>query len=135
MREYMEEIEEATEEIMGRIFEQPSWDIESSSLEPLFNISVKPDEVVVTADLPCVDKETIKIDALDEDLIEISAKMKVRLRFEDFGVSYREGEFSCFRCQVPLPVPVDTSRAKATFKRGILVVTLPRKKGYRIKVE
>lgn len=135
IREYIEEFEETTEEIMRGFFDQPSWDLESSSLEPLFNISVTSDKVIVTADLPYARPETVKIDMISEDLIEISAKMRVKLKFEDFGVVHREGEFSCFHCWVPLPVPVDTKEAKARFKRGILEISLPRKRGYRIKVE
>ncbi|KYH39772.1 MAG: hypothetical protein AYL32_014940 [Candidatus Bathyarchaeota archaeon B26-2] len=134
MREYMEEFERAAEEALSA-FEQPSWDLETQSLQPLFNISVTAEEVVITADLPYADPKTLKIESVDEDLIEITAKMRVKLRFEDLGVSHREGEFSSFHCRVPLPVPVDASRAKASFKRGILEVRLPRRRGYKIKVE
>ncbi|HDJ04619.1 Hsp20/alpha crystallin family protein [Candidatus Bathyarchaeota archaeon] len=134
IREYMEEFERATEEVLSA-FEQPSWNLETHSLQPLFNISVTADEVIVTADLPYADPKTLKIESVDENLIEITAKMRVKVRFEDFGVSHREGEFSSFHSRIPLPVPVDASRAKASFRRGILEVRLPRRRGYRIRVE
>ncbi|HIE14341.1 TPA: Hsp20/alpha crystallin family protein [Candidatus Bathyarchaeota archaeon] len=133
IREYLDEFERATEEAFS-VFEQPSWDVESKCLRPLFNISVTSREVVVTADLPYADPKTLRIESLD-DQIEITAKMKVKLRFEDFGVSHRQGEFSSFHCRIPLPVPVDASRARASFKKGILEVRLPRRRGYRIRVE
>jgi len=135
MREYMEDFERRAEEMMREAFEKPSWDLETRSLEPLFNISVTSDEVIVTADMPYVDPETVEIEALDDDLIEVSAKMRVKLTFEDLGIRHREGEFSCFRCRVPLPVPTDVSKARVRIRRGILEIRLPRKKGYRIKVE
>ena len=135
MRERMEELEEIAEEMFDRFLERPSWDISAHSLEPLFDVSVSSDSVIVTADLPKVDPENIRISRISDDLIEITAKMRVKINFEDLGVTHRRGEFSCFRCRVPLPVPVDTSKAKARFKRGILEITLPRKKGYEIKVE
>lgn len=133
IREYLDEFERAAEEAFS-VFEQPSWDVESKCLRPLFNISVTSREVVVTADLPYADPKTLRIESLD-DQIEITAKMKVKLRFEDFGVSHRQGEFSSFHCRIPLPVPVDASRARASFKKGILEVRLPRRRGYRIRVE
>lgn len=133
IREYLDEFERAAEEAFSAL-EQPSWDIESKCLRPLFNISVTSREVVVTADLPYADPKTLRIESLD-DQIEITAKMKVKLRFEDFGVSHRQGEFSSFHCRIPLPVPVDASRARASFKKGILEVRLPRRRGYRIRVE
>jgi len=135
MRERMEELEEIAEEMFDRFLERPSWDISAHSLEPLFDVSVSSDSVIVTADLPKVDPENIRISRISDDLIEITAKMRVKINFEDLGVTHRRGEFSCFSCRVPLPVPVDTSKAKARFKRGILEITLPRKKGYEIKVE
>ncbi|MEM2111095.1 MAG: Hsp20/alpha crystallin family protein [Candidatus Bathyarchaeia archaeon] len=135
MRDYMEELEKATEEMLETSFERPSWDIDSSSLEPLFNVLVATDEVIVTADLPYAKPETIRIDAISEDKIEIVAKMRIKVAFEDFGVAHRKGEFSSFRCQVPIPVPVDLRQARASLNRGILQIRIPRKKGYEIKVE
>ena len=135
MREHMEELEEIAEEMFDRFLERPSWDINAHSLEPLFDVSVSSDKVIVTADLPKVDPENIRISRISDDIIEITAKMRVKINFEDLGVTHRKGEFSYFSCRVPLPVPVDTSRAKARFKRGILEITLPRKRGYEIKVE
>ena len=136
MSEYMEEFEALADEFMETAFaERPSWDTESCCLEPLCNVFVTPDEVVVTADLPNTEPETLKVKAVSENLIEIAAKMKRKMRFDDFGITHREGEFSSLRCQTRLPVPVDTRRMKISFKRGILEIRFPRKRGYEIKVE
>jgi len=131
----MEEIENLADEMFERLMERPSWDVTSQSLEPLCDILVSSDKVIVTADLPKVDPESIRISGISDDLIEINAKMKVKVNFEDLGVTHRRGEFTCFSCRVPLPVPVDISRAKARFRKGILEIILPRKVGYEIKVE
>ena len=61
--------------------------------------------------------------------------MRVKVKFEDLGVTHRRGEFTCFCCRVPLPVPVDISGARARFVKGILEITLPRKREHEIKVE
>jgi len=136
MSEYMEEFEALADELMESTFaERPSWNTESCCLEPLCNVFVTPTEVVVTADLPNTDHKTLKVEALSEDLIEITAKMKRKMRFDDFGITHREGEFSSLRCQTRIPVPVDTKRMKISFKRGILEIRFPRKRGYEIKVE
>jgi len=135
MRERMEELEEIAEEMFERLMEKPSWDISTHSLEPLCDVFVSSDRVIVTADLPKVDPESIRVNGISDDLIEITAKMRVKVNFEDLGITHRRGEFSYFSCRVPLPVPVDTSKARARFRRGILEITLPRKRGYEIKVE
>ena len=135
LREYMEELEELTDEMFERFMERPSWDVSEQSLEPLCDVLVKSDRVIVTADLPRADPESIRISGVSDDLIEITAKMKMKVNFEDLGVTHRRGEFTCFSCRVPLPVPVNVSKAKARFRKGILEVVLPRKRGYEIKVE
>jgi len=136
MSEYVEDFEALADELMESAFpEHPSWNTESCCLEPLCNVFVTPDEVVVTADLPNTEPETVKVEALGEDLIEIVAKMKRKMRFDDFGITHREGEFSSLRCQTRIPVPVDTKRMKISLKRCILEIRLPRKRGYEIKVE
>ncbi|MBS7625236.1 Hsp20/alpha crystallin family protein [Candidatus Bathyarchaeota archaeon] len=134
-REYMEELEELADEIIERSMERPSWDTNAQSLEPLFNVFVRSDRVIVTVDLPKADPESIRISRISDDLVEITAKMRIKIRFEDFGVTHRKGEFTQFCCRIPLPVPVEVSEAKARFIRGILEVTFPRKRGYEIKVE
>lgn len=136
MDEYMEELRRRADEFFESAFpERPRWDVESHSLEPLSSVYVAADEVVVTADLPYTKPETVVVEAVREDLIEITAEMRGRLRFHDFGVAHRDGDFNRLRCQARIPVPVDTGRMKIQFKRGIIEIHLPRKKGYRIKVE
>lgn len=134
INDYIEEFEILSEE-MGRVFERPSWDARSCCIEPLCSVFVAPDEVVVTADLPNTRPDTIKVEQVDHDTLEIRAEMKRKVSFEEFGIAHRKGEFSFFHCQTRIPVAVDAKRMKTQFKRGILEVHLPRKKGYRMKVE
>jgi len=136
IREHVEDLEAFADRLIeSALMERPSWDLQSCCLEPLCSVFVSADEVVVTADLPNIDPKNIKVEAVEKDLIEITAKMKRKLHFEDFGITHRQGEFSAFRCQTRIPVPVDTKKMKTQLKRGILEVHLPRKKGYRIKIE
>ena len=136
MNEYMEDFRTWAEEMIeSAVAERPSWNIRSCCLEPLCNVFITVDEAIVTADLPNTDPKSIKVELVSENSVEIRAKMKRRLRFDDFGITHRRGEFSSFRCQVRIPVPVDTEQMKIDFKRGVLEVRLPRKKGYEIKIE
>jgi len=136
MRDYFKDWETFADELLeSAIMERPSWDIESCCLEPLCNVFVSADEVVVTSDLPNIDPKSIKVEATSANTIEIKAGMKRKIRFRDFGITHREGEFTSFRCQVNIPVPVDVKKMKTRFKHGILEARIPRKKGYKIKVQ
>jgi HSP20 family molecular chaperone IbpA len=128
---------EALSEELGEVAmaERPSWDLRSCCIEPLCSVFVAADEVVVTADLPNTDPNTIKVEQVNKDTLEIRAEMKRKIRFDELGITHRQGVFQFFRCQTHIPVPVEVKRMETKFKRGILEVHLPRKKGYRIKVE
>ncbi len=136
IRDYIEDIEALAEESLEPVFaERPSWDVRSCCLEPLCSVFVAPDEVIVTADLPNINPDTIEVTSISADTLEIRAEMRRKIRFDEFGITHRKGEFRFFRCQTSIPVPVNINRIRKEFKRGILEVHLPRKKGYRIKVE
>ena len=136
MNEYMEEFETLADELMASAFsEGPSWNTETCCLQALSNVFITPREVIVTADLPNIEAETVKVEAIDENLIEITAKMKKKVRFADLGIYHRQGEFSSLRCQSRVHVAIDVEKMKISCKGGILEVRFPRKKRYEIKVE
>ena len=90
--------------------------------KPIIDVFESEDEVHVVAEMPGVDKEDIKLDATETSL-NISAKTE--------NTEYSE--------HVELPVSVHTDSAKASYKNGVLDVTLKRanlkKEGASIKVE
>lgn len=135
MRRMEEEIEERFEALHHLFFERPSWNAKARTIEPLCNVFVAPDEVVVTADLPYAKEDTVKVKLLGDNVLEISAEMKRKICLEDFGITHHEGEFSWFHCRVNIPVPVSAEAKRVSFKNGILEVRLPRKRGYEIKIE
>ena len=134
MNEYLEKVEALVNELKTPLTsESPRWDIETCCLHALSNVFITPREVIVTADLPRIEPETVKIETLDENLIEITAKMKEKVVFSDFGIHHRQGEFSFLRCQGRVHVAIDAERMKISYKRGILEVRFPRKNKHEIK--
>mgnify|MGYP000483420068 CR=1 FL=1 len=116
-------------------FEKPMWDFETRSLEPLVSVKELEDKIIVIADLPCVDKNNIRIYAT-EDTLTIEAALKETYKFERLGITRREATFEYFRKVIQLPAPVIPERAKAKFRKGILEVILPKKiRGVEIRVE
>jgi len=128
LNEYLEEIKTLTDKLMGFASpEGPSWNTETCCLHALSNVFITPREVIVTADLPNIEPETVKVEAVDENIIEITAKMKKKVRFADLGISHRQGEFSFLRCQGRVDVAVDAEKMKISCEKGILEVRFPRK--------
>jgi len=123
--------EQAYSELMS-----PSWDAIKRCLVPLINIEDKEDEIVVTADLPCVEsKEDIDLN-VTEDNLEIIAKMKEAIRWERWGTSQRHLEFQTFRKSIRLPEKVNSEGSRAVFRNGVLKVSLPKvRKRFTIKIQ
>ncbi len=111
----------------------PSWDIDRKCLDPLVQIRETEDEVIVTADLPCVEKEDIEVSVEDNNL-KIRAQTKEELQFERWGGVHRRIRFNSFRKNVKLPSQVDPDKADAKFKEGVLTVRLKKKEGKQIEI-
>jgi HSP20 family molecular chaperone IbpA len=128
MGEYMDEFEAWADEVVESAFpEGPSWNNDACCLYALCNVFVNPKEVVITADLPNIEPETVKVE-IDENLFQIKAEMKKKVRFTDLGIYYRQGEFSSLRCQVRIPVAVDASKMTISYRGRIWEIRFPRKK-------
>jgi len=113
-----------------------SWDSVEKCLEPLSYIEDKKDQIVVTVDLPYVeDRKDISI-KVTEDSLEIRAEIKKAIKWERWGTVQKHIEFKSFEKMVKLPSKVDPKKAKATFRRGILDISLPKvKRSFIIKIK
>lgn len=93
--------------------------------EPFMDVVEGDKEVAITMELPGVNKEDIRITTSDDN-VEISAERRNEAEREDVGYLLRERSYSRFYRKIPLTVPVDSSRAKASYKNGILEIVLPK---------
>jgi HSP20 family molecular chaperone IbpA len=135
INEYFENLEEWTEKFREVLIEKPSWNRRACTIEPLRNIMVTPTEVIVTVDLPYAEENTIQVKPIGGDTIEILAKMKRKIRFDDFGITHYKGEFETLHCQTSIPVSVYMNKMEVRFKKGILEIHLPRKHEHEIPIE
>jgi len=133
IREYVDETEDLKEILSPA--EHPSWDLRACTLEPLSSIFVTPREVIITADLPYVESESVKVELIDSNRLEITAEMKRKVKFKEMGIVHQIGEFSSYCCQTRIPIAVDMQHMKTSFKRGVLEIRIPRKRRYKIPVK
>jgi len=86
--------------------------------EPLVDVVEEKNEVVVVAELPGVDKESIKVSATENRLI-ISVETPQRKYYKE----------------VELPTRVDPKSATASYKNGVLQVRLKKAAGELLFIE
>lgn len=80
-------------------------------------------EVRVIAELPGLEEDDLELRVEDNVLILRGEK---RTEFDDAERQYSERSYGRFERRLALPVEVDDERANATFRNGVLTVTLPK---------
>ncbi len=120
-----------------RNFEEEQYDDEEhKQLRPLSSIYETNDDVIVSVDLPYVSKENIEIDATEDSLL-IRARMDRCIDLsQDKDRNKVEFESHCKIIKLPPSIKINVSKARATFRNGVLEIKLPKNRlGTRIHIE
>lgn len=91
---------------------------------PSLEVAERGGELVVRADLPGLTKDDVKVEVRD-DRLTIEGERRQEREEKRKGVYRSERTYGRFYREVPLPEGIDPERAKASFKNGVLEVTLP----------
>lgn len=109
-------------------WELPAWGEAGAPFEgrmPKVDVIDRDNEVVVKAEIPGVNKEDLEVSTTD-NTVTIKGTTSHEEK-EEKGDFYRcEISRGSFSRTVALPSDVDNSKAKASFKNGILELTLPK---------
>lgn len=91
---------------------------------PDVDVFQRADELVIKADLPGLRKEDITVD-VTEDIVTIQGERKSEHEEERAGVFRSERSYGSFSRVVPLPTGAIADNAKASFRDGVLEITMP----------
>lgn len=120
--------ESAFNRMFSDVLDAPAWEI--SDAQPAFNPRVdvrdEREAVVLSAELPGVDKEDVNVEVHD-GVITLSGKKERKEVSEQEGVYRAERVYGEFKRAFSLPDTVDASRIDAEFRNGVLKITLPKK--------
>lgn len=105
---------------------------EPYTLEPFADIRETEKEVLVTLDMPGVDKKEINIEVRG-DILEISAEKKFETEEEQKGYIRRERAYNRLYKSLRLPAEVDESKAEASLTNGVLEIKLSKLKASKAK--
>jgi HSP20 family protein len=136
---------------MERIFEDffsPRWSPFRRSFWPMrkqafpsvdIDVYEEKDEIVAKAELPGMSKDDINVNVSDH-ILTIKGEKKKEEETKDEDYFFSERSYGAFVRSIELPADVQTEKAKANFKNGILEIRLPKteeakKKEIPVKVE
>ncbi|MCX7641617.1 MAG: Hsp20/alpha crystallin family protein [Elusimicrobiales bacterium] len=89
-------------------------------------------EIIITAEIPGVDKKDIKLE-VNDNLLTISFEKKQEKDEKDKnGWRIIERSYGKFSRTISLPQPVKEGSAKANYKDGVLKIILPKQKETKI---
>jgi HSP20 family protein len=116
---------------IDRLFEEPLAEFTRSSQQflggwlPAVDMYEDKDNIFVRAELPGMKKEEIDI-SLHEGMLTLAGERKNEERHKDAEVYRSERFVGRFQRTISLPTPVLAEKVQATYRDGMLTVTLPK---------
>ncbi len=106
---------------------------------PSVDIYEEGDNIILKSEMPGMSKEDVEVN-LTDDTITISGEKKKEEKVEKKDYYRLERSFGSFKRSFALPAEVQSDKAKASFRDGVLQVTIPKseeakKKEKKLKIE
>ena len=97
---------------------------------PQIEVFQKNNELTIRADLPGLRRDDLNVEITD-DAVHIQGERKLEREEEREGYYRSERSYGSFNRVIPLPEGAIGDQAKATFKDGVLEITMPAPPGSR----
>jgi HSP20 family protein len=102
--------------------------LEEEEISPPIESYVKEGNLVVRADVPGLEAKDIEISVL-HDLLTIKGERKVEKEVKEKDYLRREFSYGAFERRMSLPEGAAADKIQATFKNGVVEVSIPLPKG------
>ena len=97
----------------------------TGSFMPRLDVTEDAKAVTVTAELPGLSEKEIDL-SLSGDTLTIRGEKKEEKEDKNRNYYYSERSYGTFMRSIPLPRQVETDKVSASFKKGVLTITLPK---------
>jgi len=104
-----------------------------TTAQPRVDISDTDNEVEISVELPGLDEKDIDV-TLTDDVLTIRGEKKAEKEEKRSGYYMSERTYGAFHRSIPLPAGVDSSKADARFKKGVLTIQMPKTPEAKSKV-
>jgi HSP20 family protein len=122
---YIDEMQRLQKRMSEMLEEAETIPMEGNILMPLADVKETEEAIVVTMDLPGVEKQDVDISISDDEL-RVVAEKRAETEVSEKDYHKRERTYKRFERMVKLPVSVKTEEAKARLENGVLEITLPK---------
>lgn len=101
---------------------------EDLSIAPAMDIVDDKDQFKAEFEMPGIDEKDVKV-TINEGVLTVKAEKSRSKQNTDKNYRMREISYGSYERRVLLPETVDTSKATASFKKGMLWISIPKKSG------
>lgn len=121
-------------ETMDRLFEDsmvrsgPRWTAAEARCDLPLDVYTTDEELVIIASVPGVKPEDVEI-TIEGDTVTIKGEIPAPV--ENVAYAAQERPYGKFQRVLRLNIPVQADKAEASFDRGVLTLTLPRREETR----
>ncbi len=112
--------------------ERPGRRVEEREWLPSLDVSETKNDIVVKAEVPGMDPKDIDI-SLSNGVLTIKGEKKQEREEKEEDYHLIERSYGTFARSIQLPVEVQSNKVNASYKNGILKVTLPKSEEAKIK--
>jgi len=117
---------------MNRVFDSfnRSWGLGAfpeftGAFMPRLDVTENATSFTVTAELPGMDEKEIDL-SISGDTLTIRGEKKEEKEDKNRNYYYSERSYGSFLRSIPLPGQVETDKVSASFRKGVLTITLPK---------
>jgi HSP20 family protein len=121
--DWVRDLQRRIDEAFGELATPSRSEAPALAVPPRVDVFEEGNELVVKAEMPGVPKENIDVSVKD-GVLSLHAESTREEEKEERGYYRKERHYGAFTRQLALPVEVDESSAKATYKDGVLEVRL-----------
>lgn len=115
----LQNIQNQMDTMMQELMETPLNKLQNAFRSPRTNITETEKNIKITTELPGANKEDIEIKTRDSTVTIQTQTKNIENKTQRTQRSYKT--------QLSLPKPVQAQKGKATYKNGVLEITLPKK--------
>jgi len=94
--------------------------------DPSIEIVEEKDAIYVKAEMPGIEEKDLEV-KIEDNILTLSGEKKEEKKEEKKNYVFSERKFGSFYRSINLPEGIDKDKVKATFKKGVLSIDIPKK--------
>jgi len=120
------EIQGEMNRLLDRFFGRPASLVAGERMwAPLADMYETKDDLLVTCELPGVREKEVSV-SITGDVLTVKGERRFERDVEVEGFHRLERVYGKFERSMPLPIPVQADKVKATYRDGVLEIRLPK---------